>query len=341
MSERARARAAAAVEVTPEAAAPEAADTGRRRRAAAAETVAEVAPVAAAAEETAEVSTAGIARRRRAAGAEVAAPTEAAAPTADAAAPEVSTRRSQKKAPAADDVAADAHQAAPQAAAATSSSGSQKYDTMTYEDFLKELRTVSKATVVEQMQARREAEEQSNIREKDTDIEAFTDGTGGYSYLVLLDRVYDELKSKNPSLGAGESRNQIPVPQIERYGSKKTAVANFKKICDAINRSMEEVKDFIEKELSTVGSIDSMNCLILKLQNVKTIQFESIIIKYVDEYVKCHACKKINTTLNKEDRITVLKCNLCQATRTVTSGSSSAFHAVVGKRSKLRAANAL
>jgi translation initiation factor 2 subunit 2 len=213
------------------------------------------------------------------------------------------------------------------------------YDAMTYDDFLAQLKQRSKRDVVETLKQRLIKE--TETKKSDSDLEPFIDGTGGYSYHALLDRVYEELRAKNPSLSSTEAtRNQIPVPQIERYGSKKTAVANFKNICDAINRSMEEVKDYLDKELSTTGSIDSSNCLILKLQNVKSIQFEGIIIKYIDEFVKCHSCKKINSTLQKEDRITVLKCNLCQASRTVTAGGN-AFHAVTGKRSKLRAANAL
>lgn len=312
----------------------------RAAKAAEAEAVAET-PAAPA---TAAPAEEGTGRRRKAASATEAAEAAPAVghvdPTVDqaaAAAPAARTRR------VATNVATEGKTTTEAAVSggsiATDSQAVIDYDSMTYEDFLVQLKQRSKREVVETLKLR--SIKESETKKSDLDVEPFIDGTGGYSYHALLDRVYEELRAKNPSLSSTEvSRNQIPVPQIERYGSKKTAVANFKNICDAINRSMEEVKDYLDKELSTTGSIDSSNCLILKLQNVKSIQFEGIIIKYIDEFVKCHSCKKINSTLQKEDRITVLKCNLCQASRTVTAGGN-AFHAVTGKRSKLRAANAL
>ncbi|CUI14316.1 eukaryotic initiation factor-like protein, putative [Bodo saltans] len=314
MSRRAKAAEAEAVAETPAApatAAPAEEGTGRRRKAASATEAAEAAPAAGHVDPTVD--------------------------QAAAAAPAARTRR------VATNVATEGKTTTEAAVSggsiATDSQAVIDYDSMTYEDFLVQLKQRSKREVVETLKLR--SIKESETKKSDLDVEPFIDGTGGYSYHALLDRVYEELRAKNPSLSSTEvSRNQIPVPQIERYGSKKTAVANFKNICDAINRSMEEVKDYLDKELSTTGSIDSSNCLILKLQNVKSIQFEGIIIKYIDEFVKCHSCKKINSTLQKEDRITVLKCNLCQASRTVTAGGN-AFHAVTGKRSKLRAANAL
>lgn len=322
-----RRRAEAAEEVDGPAAATAApTTTGRRARAQAADEV-----------ETPSAAAAPVAGRRaaRAPAAEeanVAAPTHADPNTAPAAAPTRTTRR----------VAAAAATDDSTGASAPSSNApahvQADYDSMTYDEFLANLRQRSKKDVMAALQARSGP---SEGKKSENEEEPFTDGSGGYSYSDLLKRVYDELRSKNPSLsGTSASRNQIPVPQIEKYGSKKTAVANFKAICDAIQRTMEEVKDYLDKELSTTGSIDSSNCLILKLQNVKSIQFEGMIIKYVDEFVKCHACKKINSTLQKEDRIMVLKCNVCHASRTVTAGGN-AFHAVTGKRSKLRAANAL
>lgn len=316
-----------------------------RRRANAAQEATEADLAAPAVENpAAAAATEAPSRRRKAAAAEaVDAPAAAAHvdPTATDVAPAAATGRTRRVAT---NVTTDSSKVggaseAPSGGAAAIAAIAVDYDAMTYDDFLVHLKKRSKRETVEVLKQRMIKASESKKKEKD--IETFTDGTGGYSYHALLDRVYEELRAKNPSLSSTESsRNQIPVPQIERYGSKKTAVANFKSICDAINRSMEEVKDYLDKELSTTGSIDSSNCLILKLQNVKSIQFEGIIIKYIDEFVKCHSCKKINSTLQKEDRITVLKCNLCQASRTVTAGGN-AFHAVTGKRSKLRAANAL
>lgn len=249
---------------------------------------------------------------------------------APAAAPTRARRTAQVSAPA---DAAAATTAAP-TPAAVSSSSKPNYDEMTYEQFVASLKVKTKREVLEGLaatywQAASASEQQ----------EQFTDGAGGYTYTELLTRVYVEHRARNPSHNQEQQRIQMPACRLERIGTKKTAVANFKAICDALNRGVEDVKIFIEKELSTHGSIDSSNCLILKLQNVKAVQFDTVISKYADEYVKCQACRKADSVLIKEDRITTLRCNLCQATRTVT-GSGNTYTAVTGKRSKMRMAAA-
>mmetsp|Transcript_21072 Transcript_21072/g.24423 ORF Transcript_21072/g.24423 Transcript_21072/m.24423 type:complete len:337 (+) Transcript_21072:55-1065(+) len=218
--------------------------------------------------------------------------------------------------------------------------GAADFDAMTYEDFLDRLKKHSKIDVMESLM--KDAERELAAKTAEGELERFSDGTGGYPYADLLTRVYEELRKKNPSLGNSEGvRNQLPVPQIERHGTKKTALPNIKDLCKALNRTIEEVKEYLEKELSTTGSIDSSECLVLKIRNVRPTQLEGIITKYVNEFVKCDSCKKIDSTLQKEDRITVLKCNICGATRTVGSGAATSFQAVTAKRSKLRAANQL
>lgn len=157
----------------------------------------------------------------------------------------------------------------------------------------------------------------------------------GYEYSVMLQRLFAAL-NRNKESSAITERNQVPEPQLERVGKKKVIITNFFRICQAINRPVEDVKDFIEKELSVRGNLDSNNALILKYEIQRVTAFDNIITRYLDEFVKCNSCRRIDTTLTKEDRRMELRCNWCTATRTVQAVGSATYSAQVGKRSKAR-----
>ena len=109
-------------------------------------------------------------------------------------------------------------------------------------------------------------------------------------------------------------------------------------MCTALNRTQEEVKDYFEKALTVQSAIDGNNCLILKYQNAKVGQFEKLIAKYMEEYVQCKACGRINTTLTKEQssRLHLMNCKDCGASRYIQAAGGATFTAQVGKRSRQR-----
>ncbi|KAK7201878.1 eukaryotic translation initiation factor 2 beta subunit [Novymonas esmeraldas] len=170
--------------------------------------------------------------------------------------------------------------------------------------------------------------------------DAATAATEGYRYNAMLTRLFEALNRNNEGSAMTE-RNQLPVPILERMGKKKTVITNFGRICDAFHRPMEDVKDFIEKELSIRGNLDSNSALILKLEIRRQTDFDRVLIKYLDEYVKCNSCHRINTTLTKDGRRLELRCNVCTATRTVTAAGTATFSAQIEKRSRQRAAMTL
>lgn len=158
----------------------------------------------------------------------------------------------------------------------------------------------------------------------------------GYTYNTMLSRLYTALDRSHEG-SAMSQRNKLPIPIIEKIGKKKTVISNFGRICKVFNRDMEDVKDFIEKELSITGNLDSNNALILKYEIRKATDFDNILVKYLEQYVKCNACNRIDTTLTKEGRRTELKCNWCTATRTVQAMGTATFRAALEKRSRQRA----
>ncbi|AIN95866.1 translation initiation factor-like protein [Leishmania panamensis] len=232
------------------------------------------------------------------------------------------------------------------------------YDTLTYAALLEIMKRASRPAIEEIMAQREQQVESTMQQQQNQRVERFldvaaassaialTDVNGssaedeaveGYRYNAMLTRLFEALNRNNEGSAMTE-RNQLPVPILERMGKKKTVIANFGRICDAFHRPMEDVKDFIEKELSIRGNLDSNNALILKFEIRKQTDFDRVLIKYLDEYVKCNSCHRIDTTLTKDGRRLELRCNVCTATRTVTAAGTATFSAQIEKRSRQRAA---
>lgn len=165
-----------------------------------------------------------------------------------------------------------------------------------------------------------------------------TDDRKGYTYAEMLSRIVEDLNRNNEG-SSRSGQNKVPTPKLESVGKKKTCIINFQRICEAIHRSVDDVKEFMERELSCKGSLDSKNAFTLKYQMTKSTDMDKLLHQYLDTYVKCNSCNCIDTVLEKNGRLMELRCNVCTATRTVVSGNNSAsYSAVVEKRSRIRAA---
>lgn len=155
-----------------------------------------------------------------------------------------------------------------------------------------------------------------------------------YTYEELLDRVFGILKENNPELTGERRRTSLKPPQVAREGTKKTVFTNFMEICRSINRPNEHLQAFILAELGTSGSLDGQQRLIMKGRFLPKA-FEGCLRRYMNEYVLCNSCKSPDTLLDRDSasRIMYLKCQQCNASRTV-SAIKTGFQARVGSRKK-------
>lgn len=160
-----------------------------------------------------------------------------------------------------------------------------------------------------------------------------------YTYDELLTRVFDIMREKNPDMVAGEKKRFVMrPPQVLRVGTKKTSFANFSEICRLLHREPKHVLAFLLAELGTSGSIDGNNQLIIK-GRFQQKQIETVVRKYIKEYVTCHTCRSPDTLLQKDTRLFFLQCETCGSRRSVAS-IKSGFQAVTVKRAAMRAKNA-
>jgi len=156
-----------------------------------------------------------------------------------------------------------------------------------------------------------------------------------YSYTEMLDRVFSLLRERNPGIDQ-KKRHTMPPPSISRVGTRKTMWGNFEPICKVMHRQTEHLMAFVLAELGTEGSVDGSKRLILKGRYVQK-QIESILKKYIMEYVTCHMCRTPETLLTRDSvtRLFFLDCEQCGSRRSVAP-IKSGFHAT--SRSDRRAA---
>ncbi|SGZ49432.1 CIC11C00000002476, partial [Sungouiella intermedia] len=159
----------------------------------------------------------------------------------------------------------------------------------------------------------------------------------GLPYEFLLSRFFTILKQNNPELAGDRSgpKFKIPPPVCQREGSKKTLFANVQDIATVLQRNPEHLIQFLFAELGTSGSIDGEKRLVLK-GKFQPKQMESVLRRYIIEYVTCKTCKSMNTELKREsaNRLHFLSCKACGSTRSVSS-IKTGFQAQVGRRKRV------
>ncbi len=147
-----------------------------------------------------------------------------------------------------------------------------------------------------------------------------------YTYTDMLDRVFSLLRERNPNF-AVRKRQTLPAPEVVRDGTRKTVWTNFHQTAQLLRRTDEHVMDFVLAEFGTEGSIDGGNRLVLKGKFMPK-QVESLLKKYIVEYVTCHMCRNPDTTLSRDSttRLYFVKCEGCNSSRSVAP-IKSGFHA--------------
>lgn len=186
------------------------------------------------------------------------------------------------------------------------------------------------------------AEDENRDEDKENVEDVHGDWVGSdrdYTYDELLERVFDIMREKNPSMVSGKKQKFIMrPPQVVRIGTKKTSFANFTEICKTLHRQPKHLLDFLLAELGTSGSVDGNAQLIIK-GRFQQKQIENVLRRYIKEYVTCHTCRSPDTILQKDTRLFFLQCETCGSRCSVAS-IKSGFQAVTGKRAAIRAKTA-
>eukprot|EP00569_Conticribra_weissflogii_P004476 CAMPEP_0171329010 /NCGR_PEP_ID=MMETSP0878-20121228/967_1 /TAXON_ID=67004 /ORGANISM="Thalassiosira weissflogii, Strain CCMP1336" /LENGTH=245 /DNA_ID=CAMNT_0011828897 /DNA_START=76 /DNA_END=813 /DNA_ORIENTATION=- len=173
------------------------------------------------------------------------------------------------------------------------------------------------------------AEQRRLILEYETahgEEEDMYDRKADYTYDDMLERIMTTIHAQNPELIEKKRRTMKP-PQLTRVGTKKTLWVNFQEICTMMQRSPQHVFQFFMAELGTEGSIDGNQRLVIRGKYVPKY-IESLLRKYIVEYVTCQMCRSPNTELTRDSgsRLYFIQCRDCGSSRSVAP-ISSGYHA--------------
>ena len=129
-------------------------------------------------------------------------------------------------------------------------------------------------------------------------------------YDKLLDQAYKDVKQIDTSSGRFE------IPKIEGHvEGRKTILTNFFQIASHLRRNPEHFQKYLLKELATSGQKEG-DRLVLN-NKVVSAKINQKIEQYTKEFVLCKECKKPDTELLKEDRLTFIHCLACGAKHSV------------------------
>jgi len=131
-------------------------------------------------------------------------------------------------------------------------------------------------------------------------------------YEQMLKKLYKEVKP----LETSSERFEIPKVKGHIEGTK-TIIANFGSIVGTLRRPVEHISKFLFKELATPGIIEGERLILNRKLSSKTINEK--IEAYANEFVICKECKKPDTEIKKEDRVTSIHCLACGAKHPVRS----------------------
>ena len=128
----------------------------------------------------------------------------------------------------------------------------------------------------------------------------------GYNYEELLKRARSQL----PEIGVKSERLEIPRLHYARIGMR-TVIYNFKEVADALDRDPQHLLKFLTGEMATAATVQGSRVIFQGKFSEDT--FGRLIHRYLESYVVCPVCKRPDTKIVKEKRLSFLVCEACGA----------------------------
>ena len=125
-------------------------------------------------------------------------------------------------------------------------------------------------------------------------------------YEEMLEEAYKHL----PQETFKRERLEVPRAICIAIGSR-TFLENFKEICDVLNRKTEHVLRYLLREMATSGMIEGSRAIFQGKFEDETV--DRLVRRYMEEFVICPICKRPDTKIIKEKRLSFLACEACGA----------------------------
>ncbi len=131
-----------------------------------------------------------------------------------------------------------------------------------------------------------------------------------FNYDDLLKRACEQM----PEVSTKKERLEMPRIMLQTVGMR-TVISNFKEIADALDRDPQHLLKFLTREMATAATFHESRAIFQG--KFRTDSFERLLQRYQESYVICPVCKRPDTKILKEKRLTFLVCNACGARSSV------------------------
>ena len=131
-----------------------------------------------------------------------------------------------------------------------------------------------------------------------------------YDYEDLLKRA----RSQIPEVVSKRERLELPRISLSVVGMR-TIVHNFKEIAEALNRDPQHLLKFLTREMATAATMQEARVIFQGKFYRETLK--RLIQRYMESFVICPVCKRPDTKIVKEKRLSFLVCEACGAKSSV------------------------
>jgi len=125
-------------------------------------------------------------------------------------------------------------------------------------------------------------------------------------YEKLLKRAHSQL----PPGVLASKRFEIPKVRSGTIGMR-TYVVNYKEIAEYLNRNPQHLLSYLSREMATAGTISGARAIFQGKFRSDTL--DRLIQRYAEEFIVCPVCKRPDTKITKEKRLSFLVCDACGA----------------------------
>ena len=131
-----------------------------------------------------------------------------------------------------------------------------------------------------------------------------------YSYDELLKRA----RAQVPEVTLKKERLELPRLFVSMVGMR-TTIANFKEVADTLDRDPQHILKFLTREMATAATYHDGRAIFQGKFPRDT--FERLLQRYMESFVICPVCKRPDTKILKEKRLSFIVCNACGAKSSV------------------------
>jgi translation initiation factor 2 subunit 2 len=127
-----------------------------------------------------------------------------------------------------------------------------------------------------------------------------------YDYKEMLKRGCSQI----PEVAAKQERLELPRLYVNTVGMR-TIISNFKEVAEALDRDPQHILKFLTREMATAATFQDSRAIFQG--KFRGDSFERLLQRYMESFVICPVCKRPDTKIVKEKRLTFLVCNACGA----------------------------